>query len=243
MTSGLATRAATSGSDVSNAAADVGDGVDGGVAYSAELHRLTSPQPANDIDGDEPNPEPPTPARALRVPSQPGGRDRSGDRDYLIHLRKDLVKRASRVCGSVDAEDVVQEALLRLVSRAELEDGSVSEARLQAPRNLAFGYLRYVGFELFRDRASEHGTERVDEPSSMVDPADQLMFQRAWAQLTAEEQELLWAADVERLDQQALAAEKGVNYGTLRGKVSRARARLRGLLGVDAPFSRPRGGR
>lgn len=137
-------------------------------------------------------------------------------------LERPLHRFAVRLTSRAEAEDITQETLARLFARGEFIAHEADPVML---RRVAFGYARKVAFECIRRRART----RSDDPSESSCSTDlPLVFalQRGFRELSQEDRELLWAADVEGVEQLEIAKRDGVPPGTIRSRVTRARQRL-----------------
>lgn len=158
-----------------------------------------------------------------------------------------LYRSAYRWTGAVDrAEDLVQQLLVRLYPRlAELR--ALEQVR---PWALRVMYRIFVD-ELRRTRASpvQFGAdaaegEAVAEDEARLDPGpepaelvEQQIIQerllRAWEQLGEEHRAVLSMHDIEDYTLPELAQIMDIPLGTLKSRLHRARARLRGLLAAE----------
>jgi RNA polymerase sigma-70 factor (ECF subfamily) len=130
-----------------------------------------------------------------------------------------------RVTGnSADADDVVQEAFLRLLRSGP---GTNDEERRR--------FLFRVASNLMVDRWRRGKREGRDQPESVPEvavparaPDDDVA--RTFAELSARERALLWLAYVEGATHQEIAASLGVGTRSIKVLLFRAKRRLRGLL-------------
>ena len=132
-----------------------------------------------------------------------------------------------RVTGNAaDADDIVQEAFIRIASVELREPGDEPLRR----------YLFRIAGNLVADRWRRSNRERRRlAPAAQHDipvteaPRD-LDVVRTFAELKPRERALLWLAYVEGDDHQSIAESLGVARGSVKVLLSRARARLRDLL-------------
>jgi RNA polymerase sigma-70 factor (ECF subfamily) len=127
-----------------------------------------------------------------------------------------------RVTGrAADADDIVQEAYLRLL-RVALPD---EDARRK--------YLYRVASNLIVDRWRRGGRETtpeaLDEMTAAASAADPDVA-RIFATLAKKDRALLWLAYVEGESHQEIAEAIGVGTRSVKVLLFRARSRLRGLL-------------
>ena len=128
---------------------------------------------------------------------------------------------------AADADDIVQEAFLRML-RVELA-GEEDYRR----------YLFRVAGNLIADRWRRSTREPLradapDQPAQTAAPHDDRADDvgRIFGLLQPRERALLWLAYVEQEDHTEIAQSLGVSRGSVKVLLSRARARLRDLLGA-----------
>ncbi len=160
-------------------------------------------------------------------------------RDDLVAEIPGLRAFAVSLCGSVTmADDLVQEALLRACSNSgKFQPGTSLRAWL-------FTILRNIYYSQYRKRSREvqdsegvysRGIAVEGDQESHLDLVD---FRRALAKLPAEQREVLTMVGASGLSYEEAAAICGVEIGTIKSRLSRARTRLGELLG----FNERRGG-
>lgn len=170
----------------------------------------------------------------------------------LIEPHLDVLHRlARRLAGSAaDAEDLAQEALLRaFLRRGDLRE----EARL---RPWLLATLRNLHLNHRRDSRADRLVLDGDRPivGSPAEPrgdlADELHRRslsdetaRALAVLPEEGATALWLREVEGLSYEELAVVLEVPVGTVRSRLSRARAAFARALEGAGPVTRAEGGR
>ena len=130
---------------------------------------------------------------------------------------------AVRLASRAEADDIVQETLTRLFQQGEF---AAHEADPELLRRVAFGYAKNVAFECIRRRGRTGAGDEQGQRSTSTDVPLVVALQRAFRQLSKEDRELLWAADVEGVEQLEIAERDGVPAGTIRSRVTRARKRL-----------------
>ena len=150
----------------------------------------------------------------------------SVDVDNLLPILRRVV--GARVSNHADAEDLVQEALARVLQhRDRIESGMLEPYAISTARNLVATMWRNDA----RQRGNRH---RLHEPGDPATPDDHLLAgedQEAMAQalqrFTEEEREVLVAHEAEGRSLASLARERGTTAGALAARVHRLRARLR----------------
>ena len=158
----------------------------------------------------------------------------SGFKDELIAQMPALRAFAISLCGSVTlADDLVQEALLRAWDKSD---------KFQAGTNLRawlFTILRNIYYSQYRKRVREvqdsdgvfaRGIAVDGDQESHLDLAD---FRMALARLPAEQREVLTMVGASGLSYEEAAIICGVEIGTIKSRLSRARAKLSELMGLD----------
>jgi RNA polymerase sigma-70 factor, ECF subfamily len=120
----------------------------------------------------------------------------------------------------------VQEAFIRLLNADPVAAGDEDRRR----------YLFRIAGNIMADRwrrsTREHRMrQRVDRAEPAVEMAPDYEVASRFAALTPRERALLWLAYVEGHDHGAIAESLKVKRGSVKVLLSRARARLRSLLG------------
>ncbi len=161
-----------------------------------------------------------------------------GFKDELVAEIRGLRAFAVSLCGSLTlADDLVQEALLRGWSNADkFQRGTSMRAWL-------FTILRNVYYSHYRKRAREvqdsdgvySGAIAVaGDQESHLDLVD---FRRALAKLPAEQREVLTMVGASGLSYEEAATICGVEVGTIKSRLSRARSKLGEQMGLNEPVS------
>ena len=159
-----------------------------------------------------------------------------GFKDDLVAEISGLRAFAVSLCGSMTlADDLVQETLLRAwTNSAKYQRGTNLRAWL-------FTILRNTYYSQYRKRAREvqdrdgayaRGIAVDGDQESHVDLAD---FRKALAKLPAEQREVLIMVGASGLSYEEAAAICGVEIGTIKSRVSRARTKLSELMGLNEP--------
>jgi RNA polymerase sigma-70 factor (ECF subfamily) len=161
-------------------------------------------------------------------------------RDDLIAEMKNLRAFAISLSGSVPvADDLVQETLLRAWSKSDkFQPGTSLRAWL-------FTILRNIYYSNYRKRSREvqdsEGlyARRVAVPGDQESHLDLEDFRAALAKLPPEQREVLTLVGASGLSYEEAAEICQVEIGTIKSRLSRARAKLVELLGLD---EKPSGG-
>jgi RNA polymerase sigma factor (sigma-70 family) len=160
-----------------------------------------------------------------------------------------LHRLAWRFTGSVaDAEDLVQEVLLKLYPRRE-ELAGIEQLRPWLAKVL---YRRYVDFVRQRARSpfsvlgdgAQGDSDPLDALAAVEDGPDGHAERGEWrerilaalGQLNPEQRAVVAMHDVEGYSLEELEPILGAPLGTLKSRLHRARRRLRALLGME-PFA------
>ena len=147
---------------------------------------------------------------------------------------QDLRRYVARVLGSLaEADDVVQESYLRLLRHPPPTE-DLQELR---------AYVFTIASNVMADRRRREGSRpgRLSEGAaaeSSVDAESRLDMARTFRRLSLRDRQLMWLAYVEGESHRVIAAALGVGEASVRVLLSRARARLRELLGVGRMSSK-----
>ncbi len=161
-------------------------------------------------------------------------------KDDLVAEIPGLRAFAVSLCGSVTtADDLVQEALLRAWSNSDkFQPGTSLRAWL-------FTILRNIYYSQYRKRAREvqdsdgFYARRLTVPGDQESHLDLEDFRKAMTKLPAEQREVLTLIGASGLSYEEAAAICGVEIGTIKSRLSRARSRLVELLGLDETADTP----
>src|SRR6516225_215144 len=161
-------------------------------------------------------------------------------KDELVAEIPGLRAFAVSLCGSISlADDLVQEALLRAWSKSDrFQPGTSLRAWL-------FTILRNIYYSNYRKRAREvqdsEGVyaRRLTVPGDQESHLDLEDFRKAMATLPAEQREVLTLIGASGLSYEEAAAICEVEIGTIKSRLSRARAKLVELLGLDETSGEP----
>lgn len=158
------------------------------------------------------------------------GRLPQGFEELVRRLRPPLVRFASRFVGFADAEDVVQEALLR--AYAELASGR----ELDWMRPWLFTTVRNRALNVLRDRRpTEPLDEQIDgvaQPQQIAEARQRLIVLIEEVQrLPTAQRRALVGRELEGRTHAEIAASLGCSRGAVRGLIYRARTRLRDQAG------------
>jgi len=138
-----------------------------------------------------------------------------------------------------DAEDVVQEAMLRAIRGFEGFRGTDADARawlLAIVRNTCFTWLRRNrpgGATLFDESLHSAGVEEEHPEAALLRSAQRETLAQALDRLPPEFREVVVLRDVEGLSYKEIADVIGAPLGTVMSRLSRARDRLQRVLGED----------
>ena len=132
------------------------------------------------------------------------------------------------------ADDLVQDTLLRALTKLHLwQPGTDIRAWL-------FTIMHHQYVNTVRREARETASVDIEHISSNLvattDPTARrqlVELDRALAQLSADQREILLLVGLEGMDYESVAQILGVPVGTVRSRLSRGRERLRELLGRD----------
>ncbi len=127
-----------------------------------------------------------------------------------------------------EAEDVLHEVFLEVWQRAADFDparGNVRAWLVMRARSRALDRLRVLGRT--RTLPSE---AMLPEPTPQAVPADTLSVRRALSNLAPELRTLLELGYFEGMSSAEIAAHEGIAIGTVKSRVARALAELRGVL-------------
>lgn len=172
----------------------------------------------------------------------PAGRPPATARAFLA-LLPDLRRSARRLSRSAeDADDLVQETLLRVWSRlAMAQSGACDAAPVTDLRAYAFATLRNCARTRGRGVPPGEPAGTGPDPDETVDagadPEADLAARRtleALDQLPEDQRALLRLRAVEGLSYAEIAAETGLPLGTVTSRLSRGRRALRRALGLGA---------
>jgi len=162
----------------------------------------------------------------------------------MCHLDA-LFRAATAMCGDrSQAEDLVQETFLKAFERFEsFRQGTNCKAwLLRIMRNTWIDRLRHIKvvgrtYSLDEDLvAEESGGGRTvwSDAEDMLENFSDEQVIRALGKLPADQRLALFLTDVEQLSQKEVAEVTGVAVGTVKSRVSRARAALKKVLGLYA---------
>lgn len=133
---------------------------------------------------------------------------------------------AARVTGSVSqADDIVQEAYLRLLRRSPATDDPTEIRRwlFRIASNLIIDQWR-------RQKREAPATEASERPGNDRDAALRIDMARTFQRLRPQERQLMWLAHVEEASHREIAGALGLREGSIRVLLSRARRKLADLL-------------
>jgi RNA polymerase sigma factor (sigma-70 family) len=148
------------------------------------------------------------------------------DVDALLPILRRVV--GARVANHADAEDLVQEALARVLQhRDRIEDGMLEPYAISTARNLVATMRRNDA----RRRSNQH---RLHEPADDEAPDERILagedrkaMVSALKQFTDDERALLLEHETEGRSLGSLAHQRGTSAGAVGARIHRLRARLR----------------
>jgi RNA polymerase sigma-70 factor (ECF subfamily) len=150
-------------------------------------------------------------------------------REFLHTAYPRLVAAVALACGSRPAaEDAVQEALLRSWERSEKgqEIDSLEAWVTTVAMNLSRSGLR-------RLRSERRARTRLAVPRSLEPDAERLDVERALSTLPRRQREAVVLRYYLQLDTREIAGALGINEGTVKSTLFRARAALAAALELD----------
>lgn len=148
------------------------------------------------------------------------------DVDSLLPILRRVV--GARVSNHADAEDLVQEALARVLQhRDRIEDGMLEPYAISTARNLVATMRR-------NDARQQSNRHRLHDPVDEGAPDEQVLagedqeaMRRALQEFTEDERALLLEHEAEGRSLATLAQQRGTTAGALAARIHRLRARLR----------------
>jgi RNA polymerase sigma factor (sigma-70 family) len=150
--------------------------------------------------------------------------------------RRSLVRHCTRVLGAADAEEAVQEALLR--AHRALARGTVVHAAgpwlHTIARHTALNLLRARNArrEIAQDRCPEAGAQEDRRTEHRQDLRDLIA---AVGSLPARQRDAIVMREVEGRSYDEIARHLGASHGAVRQLLSRARSSIRSRLGAVIP--------
>ncbi len=152
--------------------------------------------------------------------------------EQLVAMRPRLLRRARRYCGTTEAaEDLVQEALLRVWSRLQSED------EIEEIEAYVFTALKNLARRRRPDPLPLDDADIPPEPERVTDRLATKEVLQALERLPAQQAYLLRAYAVEGQSYAEISKMYNLPLGTVMSRVARARARLRTRL--DLPRDKP----
>lgn len=191
----------------------------------------------------------PAPARPGTAVAEPAAAGAGGTREaafaehVLPHVAL-LHRVALSLTGqSADAEDLVQDTLVRALRAVERFDGAHPRAwLLTVLRNTHLNRLRGRRPVLLREgeSAEDHGRAAPATEDVVLDAGFEAGLEAALATLSADHRAVVALVDVDGLSYEQAATALGVPRGTVMSRLHRARARLRAHLVASGDVPRPR---
>jgi len=155
-----------------------------------------------------------------------------GSREAIYHrYKKRVYGLALRIVGPVDAEEVAQEAFIRIFRGLPKfrGDAALSTWIYRLAVNAALSHVS-------RSKSRLHVDEEVLDalpaaPIAEGDPNVRLRLEQALHQLPTGYRTVLVLHDVEGLEHEEIASVLGCSIGTSKSQLHKARAKMRDLLG------------
>jgi RNA polymerase sigma-70 factor (ECF subfamily) len=159
--------------------------------------------------------------------------DKTGFNRLMTHLRPKLYRFALSFTGRTDeAEDAVQDVGMKLWERRDELDAlrSVEAYAMNAVRNRCLDYARSPHNRM--DEWSEtHDAAHGQTPYKSLEQADMAAFvRRLIKRLPEQQQTVIRLRDIEGYELNEIAEILGINDGTVRTNLSRARQKIRDEL-------------
>ena len=156
--------------------------------------------------------------------------NKTGFNQLMAHLRPKLYRFALAFTKRTDeAEDVVQEIGIKLWERRdELETlRSIEAYAMSAVRNRCLDYARSPHSRT-NELVEAYDTAHEQTPYQMVEQADMAAFVRKLIERLPEQQKtIIRLRDIEGYELEEIAEILGINEGTVRTNLSRARQKVR----------------
>jgi RNA polymerase sigma-70 factor (ECF subfamily) len=156
--------------------------------------------------------------------------DKTRFNQLMTHLRPKLYRFALAFTKRTDeAEDVVQEIGIKLWERREELDAlrSVEAYAMSAVRNRCLDYARSPHSRT-NELVEGYDTTHEQTPYQIVEHADMAAFVRQLIERLPEQQKtIIRLRDIEGYELEEIAEILGINEGTVRTNLSRARQKIR----------------
>jgi RNA polymerase sigma-70 factor (ECF subfamily) len=165
----------------------------------------------------------------------------AGSREALYHRYKRRVYAlAVRIAGSLEAEEVAQEAFIRIFRGIEKfrGDAALSTWIYRLAVNAALSHRARRGAALAQTQLASTGAAEDTDRNAGVEPVrgDAVLrarLEKALSQLPAGYRTVIVLHDVEGLEHEEVAAILGCHIGTSKSQLHKARAKLRAILTAD----------
>ena len=148
----------------------------------------------------------------------------------FMTLRQKLVRGAGRIVGADEADDILQDAFVRLWSRRdEITDRRHAEG-------LASVTVRNISIDRFRERGHRL-TEELDGKEAVEETDDTATLEETYSEVTAiidsrlseRDRRIMYMRDRDGVGFDIIAAEFGLSEANVRMIVSRARTTIRNI--------------
>lgn len=175
----------------------------------------------------------------------PGGTREAAFAEHVLPHVALLHRVALSLTGqSADAEDLVQDTLIRALRAVERFDGAYPRAwLLTVLRNTHLNRLRGRRPVLMREGETPEDHAGQSAPATedlVIDAGFEAGLERALAALSRDHRAVVALVDVDGLSYEQAAQALGVPRGTVMSRLHRARARLRADLVASGDAPRPR---
>lgn len=144
----------------------------------------------------------------------------------VLPLRNDIKRFALKLTGTEDdAEDLVQEVMLRLWSMRDrlTGDGKTKSLALTITRNIHYDNCRHNKFHVRNGSLKESA---VENPTVEINDEVELI-RRIVEHLPPIQQQIFWIKEIEGYESEELIAITGCSADNLRKNLSRARIKIR----------------
>jgi RNA polymerase sigma-70 factor, ECF subfamily len=159
----------------------------------------------------------------------------AGSREALYHrFKRRVYALAVRIVGPVDAEEVTQEAFIRIFRGLAKFRGDAALATwiYRLAVNAALSHRSRRGTMTEADGGEQAAAQPGAEPAR-GDAVLRVRIERALARLPTGYRTVIVLHDVEGLEHEEVASILGCHVGTSKSQLHKARARLRELLAAD----------
>ncbi len=162
-------------------------------------------------------------------------RERDGVESLVAHLDAAYNLARYLMRNEADAEDVVQSAYVRAISRfAGFRGGNGRAWLLMIVRNSCYDRMRKIGASShdtdFDEAVHSGGRQDIDPEATLLRTERTELVRRSLTELPPESREVLVLRELEQLSYREIAKIAGIPVGTVMSRLSRARLRMQRLL-------------